>query len=223
MRKVHAITLLSLMAVLVAIAACERVIGMEDVPSQSYNTLLDALGEDWGSLRGQIFFPSEYTQRSVAFRVDDQQFVTHPDGRFHILRIPSGSHRFAVSVKGFEPVDNEIAVATDEDNRLSDVRLALARGQVIGRLVFLDGNSATGLQLRLEPNGSRTASDGDGIFQFIGVNAGEHTLEIEDPRFYTKTLKFRLAHSESRNLGKINVFLRPGAESSVSYNTAPIR
>ncbi|MEE8554657.1 MAG: hypothetical protein V3T00_02265, partial [bacterium] len=137
MRKVHAITLLSVMAVLVAIAACERVIGMEDVPSQSYNTLLDALGEDWGSLRGQIFFPSEYTQRSVAFRVDDRQFVTHPDGRFHIIRIPSGAHRFAVSVKGFEPVDNEIAVATDEENRLSDVRLALARGQVIGRLVFL--------------------------------------------------------------------------------------
>lgn len=197
-----------------AVPGCERVSGMEEVPAQTFATLPEVLGRETGSLSGQVFFPSEYSQRSVSIRLDNNTFVTHPDGRFVVTRIPAGAHRFSAQVKGFEPIERQIAIGADQTAALGELRLVLARGKVLGRLVYLDGASAVELPLRLEPIGGQTRSDGDGIFQFVGVPAGQHKLLIEDPRFYTKSLTVELRKNETLNVGIVNVFRRAGVEKA---------
>ena len=203
-----------LIALAAALAGCERVAGMEEVPAQAFATLPEVLGRETGSLSGQVFFPSEYSQRSVSIRLDQNTFVTHPDGRFLITRIPAGVHRFSLQVKGFQPFERPVRIAADATETLGELRLVLARGKVLGRLVFLDGASATELPLRLEPMGGQTRSDGDGIFQFVGVSAGQHKLLIEDARYYTKALTVELGPNETRNLGIVKVFRRAGVEKA---------
>ena len=205
---------LAWIALATALSGCERVSGMEEVPAQTFATLPEVLGRETGSLAGQVFFPSEYTQRSVSIRLDGNTFVTHPDGRFFVTRIPAGKHVLSVQVKGFEPIERKVEVLPDKTGAVGEVRLALARGTVLGRLVFLDGASAQQLPVRLEPMGGQTTTDSDGIFKFIGVSTGQHQLLIEDPRYYTKALTVKLKPSETRNLGIVNVFRRAGVEKA---------
>jgi hypothetical protein len=208
------------LAIGAALSSCNSAPGTEEVPSQDYASLPQVLGHETGSLSGQIRFPSEYTQRSVTVQLGDSSFVTHPDGRFRITRIPAGPHRFAVRVKGFEPIEQELKVFPEQNLGLTPMRLALARGQVLGRVVFVDGQSASQLPLRLDPMGGITQSDHDGIFKFVGVYSGEHALTIEDKRFYTKAVTFRLNGNESRNLGIVQVFRRAGSQNAAISLTA---
>jgi hypothetical protein len=203
-----------------ALSSCESAPGAEQVPAQDYASLPQVLGRETGSISGQIRFPSEYTQRSVTVQLGESFFVTHPDGRFHITRIPAGMHRFAVRVKGFEPIEQELKVSPGHNLTVSPMRLALARGQVLGRLVFLDGQSASRLALRLDPAGGIALSDNDGIFRFVGVYSGEHELLIDDSRYYTKALTFQVHGSESHNLGIVQVFRRAGAQNAAISLTA---
>jgi hypothetical protein len=205
---------LILIALAAALAGCERVADMEEVPAQTFATLPEVLGRDIGSLTGQVFFPSEYSQRSVTIRLDENTFVTHPDGRFLVTRIPTGRHRFSLQVQGFEPISRDVSILPDRTALLGELRLVLARGSVLGRLVFLDGASAAKLPLRLEPAGGQTISDSDGIFQFVGVPGGQHQLLIEDRRYYIKSLTVQLEPDETLNLGIVNVFRRAGVEKA---------
>ena len=208
------------LAIASALSSCDSARGTEEVPAQDYASLPQVLGHETGSLSGQIRFPSEYTQRSVTVQLGESSFVTHPDGRFRITRIPAGTHRFAVRVKGFEPVERELKVLAEQNLALTPMQLALARGQVLGRAVFVDGQSASQLPLRLDPMGGTTQSDHDGIFKFVGVYTGEHALLVEDKRFYTKALTFRVNGNESLNLGIVQVFRRAGAENAAISLTA---
>ena len=205
--------LLLVFAVLAGFVACERAVGVMEIPAQSYATVLDAIGEDWGTIEGQVLFPSEYSQRSVVLRIDDLPFVTQPDGRFRIVRVPIGPHRFEIAAIGFEPLNIGIQVGSDSPTQLNGVRLAVARGRVFGRLVHLDGESAGGISLRLDPAGASTETDDDGIFQFVGVPGGSHEMVINHPDYYTKALRFALPSGETHNLGVLNVFRRAGASS----------
>ena len=207
-------------AVAAALSSCDSARGTEEVPAQDYASLLQVLGHETGSLTGQIRFPSEYNQRSVTVQLGGSSFVTHLDGRFRITRIPAGKHRLSVRVKGFEPFEQELKVIPDQNLALKPVPLALARGQVLGRMVFVDGQSAAKLPLRLDPMGGITQSDQDGIFKFVGVYSGEHALTIQDARFYTKALTIRLNSNESRNLGIVQVFRRAGAQNAAISLTA---
>jgi hypothetical protein len=203
-----------------ALAGCKSPSSGEEVPAQDFASLPQILGQQTGTLTGQILFPSEYTQRSISIQLGENAFVTHPDGRFHIARIPVGMHRFTVRIQGFEPIDQELKVFAENTLNLSPMRLKLARGQVRGRLVFLDGQSARELPLRLDPMGGTTRSDQDGIFQFVGVHSGEHALRIDDQRFYTKALNFELRADETRNLGIVQVFRRAGSPNASISLTA---
>ena len=190
-----------------------------EVPSQSFGNPIQSIGENSGGMAGQILFPSEYTQRSITVKLDGRPFVTHPDGRILIDWVPHGSHLLTVRVKGFEPIEREIEIAPDQILRLPSLRLELARGKVIGRLVWESGKSASDIALRLSPMGGITASDNDGIFQFIGVNSGEHLLQIEDGDFTAVLKPFQLKPNESVNLGLIQVERRDGTRpAEVSYN-----
>ena len=207
-------------ALAAALASCESSPGTEQVPAQDFASLPQALGHKTGALTGQIRFPSEYTQRSVTVQLGGHSFVSHPDGRFHIARIPAGEHRLTVHVKGFEPIVQDLKIFPEVSLSLSPIQLSLARGQVLGRLVFLDGQSASSLPLRLEPMGGVTVSDNDGIFHFVGVYSGEHELSIEDKRYYTKSLTFQVRGNESHNLGIVQVFRRAGAQNAAISLTA---
>ena len=202
--------ILSLMVAALAVwpAGCDLIGAPDGVPMQSFANPLEVFGKDTGSLTGQILFPSEYSQRSVLFLVDDEMFVTHPDGRFHVGWLPPGRHILSVRVKGFEPLERPFVLQPDGELRIKPLNLRMARGQVIGRLIYDDGKSATDIRLRLNPMGGITATDNDGIFTFIGVNAGNHSLSVEDTRYYAVARKFKLAPDEHRNLGLIRVARR---------------
>ena len=157
-------------------------------------------------MRGQILFPSEYAQHSIRFELDDVTFVTHPDGRFRITNVPAGAHKLDVRIKGYEPVQAAVTIVDGQTMALEAVRLKEARGKVIGRLVQDKGHSAEGVELHMVPDDGVATTDGDGIFQFLGVSAGNHTLMVKDPRFFAGNQHFTLSSNERRNLGNIRVY-----------------
>jgi hypothetical protein len=177
-----------------------------DIPGQNYVNSLVAMTLETGDIAGRVLFPSEYDQRSALFGLDHLTFVTYPDGRFRIRRVPVGVHRLTLSVKGFEPVEAAVTVEKGRVVQVAPLRLVKARGRVLGRLVDDKGRSAAGLQLVLGPLGTATRSDTDGIFQFIGVTTGEHILVVNDPVFFSGNKRFQLESNERRNLGIIRVY-----------------
>lgn len=215
--------ILSLMVAALAVwpAGCDMVGAPDEVPMQSFANPLEVLGQETGSLTGQILFPSEYSQRSALFLVDGEMFVTHPDGRFHVGWLPPGRHVLSVRVKGFEPLERPFVLEPDGELRIKPLNLQMARGQVIGRLIYEDGKSAADIRLHLNPMGGITATDNDGIFQFIGVNAGDHSLSVEDTHYYADARQFKLAPDEHRNLGLIPVERRSRQQTGeLSLNQA---
>jgi len=206
--------LITLLAVLTALtlAGCD-LSGGGDLPAQSYVNGLTAIVSKTGDLRGQILFPSEYAQHSIRFALDAVTFVTHPDGRFHVSNIPAGEHWLQVRIKGYEPVSVAVQVANGQLQTLAALRLTEARGRVLGRLVRDKGGSAEGVEVHLVPDDGVAVSDGDGIFQFLGVGAGDHTLKVTDPRFFAGNQHFSLNSNERRNLGNIRVFPQTHGET----------
>ena len=109
-------------------------------------------------------------------------------------------------MKGYEPVRRTLTVSGGQPVRLKPVRLVQARGLVLGRLINQKGLSAKGLTVNLEPEGGVTVTDKDGIFQFLGVSAGEHLLRLRDSRYFAGNKHFALNPNEKRNLGNITVY-----------------
>jgi Carboxypeptidase regulatory-like domain len=201
------VILFALLAVAV-IVGCDLGVGSGDVPAQTYVNGLTAVVSATGEVRGQILFPSEYAQHSIRFALDQVTFVTHPDGRFRITNVPTGEHRLVVRVKGYEPVATPLRVANGKQLALDPLRLVEARGRVLGRLVQDKGSSAEGVEVRLAPEDGVAYTDSDGIFQFLGVTAGEHTLMVKDSRYFAGNQHFTLSNNERRNLGNIRVYLQ---------------
>jgi len=197
-----------LVAVLCAITivGCNMAGTSGDVPTQTYVNSLTAAVSATGDLHGQILFPSEYAQHSIRFGLNEVTFVTHPDGRFSVANIPAGEHVLSVRIKGYEPVALAIQVADGESRNLNPLRLKEARGFVLGRLVQERGGSAAGVEVHLAPEDGLTVTDADGIFQFLGVSAGNHTLAVKDSRFFSGNQHFTLDANERRNLGNIRVY-----------------
>lgn len=196
--------LLLLFAALLAAAGCQPARDSADIQAQPYTSRLNLLGKTSGGLSGRIVFPSEFTQRSATFFIDQVRFATLPDGRFRVSDIPGGRHQMRVMIPGFEPVALEVEVSGGEV-ALKPIELRMARGKVIGRLVDEQGKSAPGITVRLAPHGGATYTDQDGIFQFLGVGPGELTLRVDDPYFTPQPQRFVLERGEQRNLGNVRV------------------
>ena len=201
----EAIVLLCCLAAL-GLAGCNQSGDRADVPAQAFANALTAIGVDTGRLTGQILYPSEFTQHSTRFSIDGLTFVTHPDGRFLVKRIPAGAHTLRVRIKGYDPVERPIRIAGGEETALPQLRLKQARGLVLGRMVKEGGASAPGIHVHLEPDSGVTVTDQEGIFQFLGVSSGEHTLMVKDPRYFVGNKRFHLSNNEKRNLGIIQVY-----------------
>lgn len=180
------------------------------LPTQEFAKILELDGRDSGTLFGRILFPSAYTQRSVRFSLSDRTFVSQPDGRFVVENIPVGNHKLFIQVKNYEPISQAVAIGKEAAVQAGPWRLKLARGKVIGRLVGENGKSAPNVEMRLVPLGGLAKTDSDGIFQFIGVNSGNHTLRVMDSQFFTYNRQFSLYKGEQRNLGNIKVFRKAG-------------
>lgn len=191
-------------ALLVAAAGCQPARDSADIQAQPYTSRLNLLGKASGGLAGRIVFPSEFTQRSATFFIDQVRFATLPDGRFRVSDIPGGKHQVRVMIPGFEPVALEVDVSGGEV-ALKPIELRMARGKVIGRLVDEQGKSAPGIAVRLAPHGGATHTDQDGIFQFLGVGPGELILRVDDPYFTPQPQRFVLERGEQRNLGNVRV------------------
>ena len=190
----------------IALASCGSGGGQGDIPTQPFTNALTAIHTETGELTGRILFPSEYAQHSIRFSLGAVTFVTHPDGRFHITRVPAGKHRLQVRMKGYEPVRRTLTISGGGQMRLNPVRLVQARGWVLGRLVNQKGRSARGLTVNLDPEGGVTVTDNDGIFQFLGVSAGEHVFRVRDSRYFAGNKRFALIPNEKKNLGNIMVY-----------------
>lgn len=188
------------------VTGCWQGAGTGDVPAQSYQNVLSAIGTESGDLFGQILFPSEFAQHSIRFSLDNLTFVTQPDGRFLVQRIPVGTHTFQVRIKGYESVFRPLVVSQNSQEKMKVFRLKEARGLVTGRLVKEQGSSAEGIEVHLEPDGGVMLTNGEGAFSFIGISAGKHVLKIRDPLYFTGNKHFILTSNEKRNLGTIEVF-----------------
>lgn len=209
MRRILSFVLVGLVWIL---SGCDGVPDEYRLPAQEFAKVLELKGRDAGTFYGRVLFPSAYTQRSVRFSLGGRRFVTQPDGYFLIERIPAGTHTLSIQVKNYEPIAHEVVVAGDDAVQGGPWRLKMARGRVIGRLVGDNGKSAMGVAIRLSPLGDLTKTDSDGIFQFIGVNSGDHTLAVTDPQYFTYNRDFSLSIGEERNLGNIKVFLKAGSK-----------
>ncbi len=202
------LALLAFAAAMSGLAACDKSPESTDIPAQRFTSQLNVLGKPAGSVTGQIVYPSEFAQRSTTFQLNDEVFATLPDGRFWVRTIPSGDYLLRVYMTGFEPILRPVRI---ERAHLADVqRLMLmpARGRVLGRLVYSDGRSAAGVALSLRPYNMAGRTDQDGIFQFYGVGAGVHMLNVDDQRLSPQQREVRLGANEVRNLGNISVIQR---------------
>lgn len=208
---------------LLLLAGCSRPAETHGVRSQQYGRLFEHFGADTGTVYGRILFPSDYLQRSALLNIDGNAFVSNPDGRFLIEDVPEGSHALSLHLKGFEPLHRRITVQPGRYNPAGELHLILARGLVIGRTVDEKGRSAVEIPVRLTPTNEIVLTDKDGIFQFVGVNAGEHELDIPDARYFMPLQRFELGRGEQRNLGIIAVsrVIRPGG--SATADSAPNR
>lgn len=195
---------------LLFLGACGGKWGGDEVPFQPYSNALTALFSATGGLSGRVLFPSEYSQHSIRFSLGHLTFVTHPDGRFRISRIPAGTLRFTVNMQGYEPIQQTVTISSGSMTRLKQMALVLARGLVFGRLIHQSGTIAEGIRVQLAPLGGVGLSDNLGVFRFDGVKAGRHFLMIDDSRFSPKVKRFVLEANERLNLGVITVIHLPG-------------
>lgn len=205
MKGISAVCLLGFVLVL---QGCDGRYRDYHIPAQAYGPAGQAASGKTGALLGRVTFPSDYAQRSITITLDKQAFTSHPDGRFRIEDVPTGSHQLSVRVKGYENLARVVEILPGEPTLVEELRLRNARGFVFGRLVDDDGQSAPDVALNLYPSGGVAVTDNDGIFQFIGVNSGIHTLRITDPRFFTYDRAVRVHSGERQNLGNIEVFPR---------------
>lgn len=189
-----------------SLSACQVGDDAANIPAQSFQNALTALTTETSEVRGQVVFPSEYAQHSIRFSLDDLTFVTHPDGRFRISRVPRGTHQFQIRIKGYEVVSIPIEVDSTDSLLLPPLRLVKARGWVLGRLVKEKGRSAAGISVHMSPDGGFAVTDNEGIFQFLGVGAGNHTLKIKDTLYFTGNRHFELKSNQRHNLGNIRVY-----------------
>lgn len=193
--------LIALAVAVLAFAGCEQGgPAVPEFPAQHYADGISALGMSTGSLIGQVLFPSEYAQRSATFNLDGLTFTTHPDGRFYVRRIPSGTHELTIRVKGYEPVVRTVQVQGSQVAEVEPIRLTAARGWVSGRLVQPGGRSAVGVAVELKPSGGITVSDSEGHFEFIGVSPGDYTVTVADPQYQGGAKRIRLDDDERRRL-----------------------
>ncbi len=176
------------------------------ITAQPYSNVLSALREDTGEVSGRIVFPSEFSQHSIRFSLGGIAFVTHPDGRFRITRVPAGEHILQVHIKGYQPLRQRVGVRAGTAQTLPAFSLAPARGVVRGKLVTPKGVNAGGVQVQLDPNGGVNVTDALGHFQFVGVSAGHYDLRINDTRFAGAMHRVTLRENERHNLGIITVF-----------------
>ncbi len=210
-------------ALLLLLAGCSRPAETYGVRAQQYGRLFEYFGADTGTVYGRILFPSEYLQRSALLVIDGNAFVSNLDGRFLIEDVPEGSHALSLHLKGFEPMQRRITVLPDRYNPAGELHLILARGLVIGRTVDEKGQSAVDIPVQLSPTNETVLTDKDGIFQFVGVNAGEHLLEIPDERYFMPLQRFDLERGEQRNLGIISVSRVSRPAGSATAETTPRR
>lgn len=199
------------------LAGCGQNSETDEVVPARYSGFLEAKGGATGSLFGKVRFPSEYTQRSAAIRIDKKRYITNPDGRFRIVGVPVGGHSFVLHIKGFERISRNLWVEPDKLNHIGIIPLKIARGKVVGRVVDEHGKSATAISLRLNPYGGVAVTDHDGIFQFMGVNSGSHVLTVDNSKYSLRARQIRLQMGEQRNLGILTLKLL----SSVSYSSFP--
>ena len=202
-------TLICFLALLL-LGACGGKWGRDEVPFQPYTNALTAFFSDTGDLSGKVLFPSDFSQHSIRFSLGQFTFVTHPDGRFRISRIPTGAHRFRVNMQGYEPILQTVTISKGSTTRLNQMALVQARGLVFGRLINQSGNIAAGIRLQLVPLGGSGLSDRQGVFRFDGVKAGNHLLKIDDSRYSPRVKRFVMEANERRDLGVITVFRLPG-------------
>ncbi len=203
-----------LCGVTLLLAACDEGAQEFRIPAQNYARVLELNGREAGKLHGKVVFPSAYAQRSVRFTLGERRFVTEPDGRFLIEDVPTGEYPLYIRVKSYEPVKMTVVVQHGKASSAGKISLRMARGKVIGRLVSENGRSAAEVGVRLSPLGDLARTDDDGIFQFIGVQSGDHNLLIADPQYFTYKRKFTLDSGEHRNLGNIKVFRKARAPVS---------
>lgn len=197
---------------LLFLGACDGKWGRDEVPFQPYSNALTALFSDTGDLSGRILFPSEYSQHSIRFFLGKFTFVTNPDGRFRISRIPAGILRFTVNMHGYEPIQQAVTISGGSMTRLKQMALIQARGLVFGRLINQSGSIAEGIRVQLAPLGGVSLSDNHGVFRFDGVKAGNHLLRIDDSRFSPKVKRFVMEANQHLNLGVITVIRLPGSD-----------
>lgn len=191
---------------LLPLAGCDSSPHRGDIPAQPFANALVALQGGSGDLRGRILFPSEFAQHSIRFSLGGVTFVTHPDGRFHVTRIPAGDHLLRVRIKGYEPVARPVRIAEGGNLQLHAISMVQARGRVLGRLVNRKGGSVSGVEVHLHPEGGVTVTDKEGIFQFLGVSAGDHTLRVKDKNYFAGNQHFSVKANHRRNLGNITVY-----------------
>jgi Carboxypeptidase regulatory-like domain len=197
--------LLACLALAFPLAACDSSPQSSDIPAVRYTSTLNAMGKSSGSLAGQIVFPSAYSQHSTTFYVDDLAFATQPDGRFWVRTIPAGSHQLRVFQPGFDAIVRTVLVHRSELQNVQRLVLHPAWGKVVGRVVNESGESAPGVVVRLKSYGLASATDRDGIFQFLGLGAGDHVLDLDGPGYEPLRREVRLQGNEARNLGLIRV------------------
>ncbi len=208
MRLPRTVAVVAVATGLALLAGCDKSPESPDIPAQRYTSRINLIGKGAGSMKGQILFPSAYSQRSAPFFVNGVQLDTQPDGRFWVRSIPAGEHQLRIYVPGFEPIVLPVRVLAAQVTDAQALALRPARGRIVGRIVTDDGRSAAGAVVRLDPYGLVGAADKDGIFQFMGIGGGEHRLGVQCVGCEPEEWALRLQPNEARNLGIVTVHRR---------------
>lgn len=160
-----------------------------------------------GTLRGKITGDNGEPIANATVSVGDKTTQTGPDGSYTLTEVPLGKQSVSVKADGFEERTIEADVAAGTSTPAADIAVkhAIKPGSLRGLIRNFNGKPLPAT-IRVEPLGSETKTDADGVFS-IDVPPGTYEVVVTASGYATQRRKMQV---DENGVTILNADLRQG-------------
>lgn len=155
-----------------------------------------------GTLRGKVTGDNGEPVANATVSIGDKSVQTGPDGSYTLTEVPLGKQSVSVKAPGFEDRTMEAEVGAPAD---IVVKHAIKPGQLRGLIRAFSGKPLAAT-IRVEPLGTETKTDQDGVFQ-IDVPPGTYEVVVTATGYATQRRKMQV---DENGVTILNADLRQG-------------